>query len=100
MSRLVAPSLRIPTRTVFWATGNTASPLGRTLGVPLTKTGQVIVEHYLSIPGRPESLRDQGPRARCGGAVDYDPLPYAANAPAEVLVTASVAGNSRSQPPW
>ena len=27
-------------------------------------------------------------RPRRGGAVDYDPLPYAANAPAEVLVNA------------
>jgi len=45
---------RISTRTVFWAAGNTASPLGRTLGVPLTKSGQVIVEHDLSIPGHPE----------------------------------------------
>lgn len=41
----------IRTRTVFWAAGNTASPVARCLGVPLTKTGQVIVEPDLSIPG-------------------------------------------------
>lgn len=44
---------RIPARTVFWAAGNTASPLSRSLGVPLTRTGLVIVERDLSIPGHP-----------------------------------------------
>jgi NADH dehydrogenase len=45
---------RIPTRTVFWAAGNAASPLGRSLGVPLDRVGRVIVEPDLSIPGHPE----------------------------------------------
>ncbi len=40
----------IKTRTVFWAAGNVASPISKSLGVPLTKTGQVIVEPDLSIP--------------------------------------------------
>ena len=40
-------------RSVFWAAGNVASPLSRSLGVPLTKTGQVIVERDLSIPDHP-----------------------------------------------
>jgi NADH dehydrogenase len=44
----------IPTRTVFWAAGNVASALSATLGVPLTTSGQVIVEPDLSIPGHPE----------------------------------------------
>lgn len=43
----------IRTRTVFWAAGNTASPISKCLGVPLTKAGQVIVERDLSIPGHP-----------------------------------------------
>ncbi len=43
----------IKTRAVFWAAGNVASPLSRSLGVPLTPTGQVIVERDLSIPGQP-----------------------------------------------
>ncbi len=44
---------RIPTRTVFWAAGNAASPLGATLGVPLDRVGRVIVNSDLSIPGHP-----------------------------------------------
>ena len=45
---------RIPTRTVFWAAGNAAAPVGRTLGVPTDRVGRVIVEPDLSIPGHPE----------------------------------------------
>jgi NADH dehydrogenase len=46
-------SHRIRTRAVFWAAGNVASPVSKSLGVPLTKTGQVIVERDLSIPNHP-----------------------------------------------
>lgn len=45
---------RIPTRTVFWAAGNAASPLGRMLGVAVDRAGRVEVEPDLSIPGHPE----------------------------------------------
>jgi NADH:ubiquinone reductase (H+-translocating) len=45
---------RIPTHTVFWAAGNAASPLGKTLGVPTDRAGRVQVEPDLSIPGHPE----------------------------------------------
>lgn len=45
---------RIPARTVIWAAGVAASPLGRALGVPLDRAGRVIVEPDLSIPGHPE----------------------------------------------
>lgn len=41
-------------RTVIWAAGVQASPLGRALGVPLDCTGRVIVAPDLSIPGHPE----------------------------------------------
>lgn len=44
---------QIKTRSIFWAAGNVASPVSKSLGVPLTKTGQVIVERDLSIPGHP-----------------------------------------------
>ncbi|RPH64055.1 MAG: NAD(P)/FAD-dependent oxidoreductase [Acidobacteria bacterium] len=40
--------------TILWAAGVAASPLGSWLGVPLDRTGRVIVEPDLSIPGRPD----------------------------------------------
>ena len=44
----------IDTRTVFWAAGNSASPLGRMLGAPLDRAGRVMVQPDLSVPGHPE----------------------------------------------
>ena len=44
----------IPARTVIWAAGNAASPLGKTLGVPVDKAGRVVVNEDLTIPGHPE----------------------------------------------
>ncbi|HEY0971214.1 MAG TPA: NAD(P)/FAD-dependent oxidoreductase [Gemmatimonadales bacterium] len=45
---------RIPTRNVFWAAGNAASPLVRALGVETDRAGRAIVEPDLSVPGHPE----------------------------------------------
>jgi NADH dehydrogenase len=45
---------KIPAKTVVWAAGNKASPLGATLGVPLDRAGRVIVKPDLSIPDHPE----------------------------------------------
>jgi NADH dehydrogenase len=45
---------RIPTNTVFWAAGNAASPLGKSLGAPLDRVGRVLVNPDLSIPGHQE----------------------------------------------
>jgi NADH dehydrogenase len=45
---------RIGARTVLWAAGVAASPLAKSLGVPLDSAGRVLVEPDLSIPGRPE----------------------------------------------
>jgi NADH dehydrogenase len=47
-------SEKFSARTVFWAAGNAAAPIGRTLGVPVDHAGKVIVEPDLSIPGHPE----------------------------------------------
>jgi NADH:ubiquinone reductase (H+-translocating) len=44
----------IPTQTVVWAAGNTASPLLRSLGSPLDRMGRAIVEPDCTIPGHPE----------------------------------------------
>lgn len=47
---------RLNAMTVLWAAGNTASPLARSLGVPLDKQGRVIIQEDLSIPGHPEVM--------------------------------------------
>ena len=47
-------SERIETRSVFWAAGNTPSPLGKHLGAPLDRAGRVVVQPDLSVLGHPE----------------------------------------------
>ena len=42
----------LPVRTVFWAAGVQGSPLGGHLGVPTTKSGQVIVNPDLTVPAQ------------------------------------------------
>jgi NADH dehydrogenase len=44
----------IPTQTVIWAAGNTASPILQRLGAPLDRVGRAIVEPDCTIPGHPE----------------------------------------------
>jgi len=41
-------------RTVLWAAGVAASPLGRMLGAPVDRAGRVLVEPDLSLPGHPD----------------------------------------------
>lgn len=45
---------RLAAKTVIWAAGVAASPLARTLGVPLDKAGRVLVTPELGVPGHPE----------------------------------------------
>lgn len=44
----------VPARTIVWAAGVSASPLGRCLDVPLDRAGRVRVRPDLSVPGHPE----------------------------------------------
>lgn len=44
----------IPARTVLWAAGVAASPLGATLQVPRDRAGRILVNPDLSVPGAPE----------------------------------------------
>src|SRR5262245_47406556 len=44
----------VAARTVLWAAGVAASPLGRALGAPVDRTGRVLVEPDLSLPGHPD----------------------------------------------
>jgi len=45
---------RIEAGTVLWAAGVSASPLGRTLGVPVDRAGRVHVDPDLTVPGCPD----------------------------------------------
>ena len=47
-------SERISAKTVIWAAGVAASPLGATLGAALDRAGRVLVAPDLSVPGHPE----------------------------------------------
>jgi NADH dehydrogenase len=44
----------IPIRNIFWAAGVKASPLGKSLGVSLDRSGRVLVGPDLALPGHPE----------------------------------------------
>jgi NADH dehydrogenase len=44
----------IPASTVLWAAGVAASPLAKSLGVPLDRVGRVLAEPTLAIPGHPD----------------------------------------------
>ena len=45
---------RIDAGTVMWAAGVAASPLSRSLGVPLDRAGRVLVSPDLTVPGHPD----------------------------------------------
>jgi NADH dehydrogenase len=47
---------RLAARTVLWAAGVAASPVGRMLGVTLDKSGRVQVRDDLSVPGHAEAF--------------------------------------------
>ena len=44
----------VPAKTVVWAAGVAASPLGAMLGAPLDRAGRVHVQPDLSVPGHPD----------------------------------------------
>ncbi len=44
----------IPCRVKIWAAGNTASFVGKSLGVPVDRVGRVMVNNDLTIPNHPE----------------------------------------------
>jgi len=46
-------SEKIRARTVFWAAGNLASPLGKYMGMQLDRAGRIQVSPDLSVPGHP-----------------------------------------------
>ena len=46
----------LPAKVIVWAAGNAASPLAKSLGVPLDHQGRVIVSEDLTVPGHSEIL--------------------------------------------
>jgi NADH:ubiquinone reductase (H+-translocating) len=51
---VVAGGNRIEAGTILWAAGIAASPVARSLQVPLDRAGRVLVQPDLSVPGHPE----------------------------------------------
>jgi NADH dehydrogenase len=45
---------RVPARTIIWAAGVQASPLAKSLGVPLDRAGRVRVQPDLTVPAHPD----------------------------------------------
>lgn len=84
----------LPVRNVFWAAGVQASPLSRSLGSPLTKSGQVIVDPDLTVPGHPEVFV-VGDMAAAKSADTGEPVPGVA--PAALQMGRYVADIIRSE---
>jgi NADH:ubiquinone reductase (H+-translocating) len=51
---IVANGKRIPAATVLWGAGVLASPAGRWLGAAMDRSGKIVVNADLSVPGHPE----------------------------------------------
>ncbi len=66
-------SERVRARTILWAAGVSASPIGRTIGAPVDRAGRVMVQPDLSVPGHPD-LFVVGDLATLAGS-DGRPLP-------------------------
>jgi NADH dehydrogenase len=81
---------RIAARTVVWAAGVQASPLARSLGVPLDRAGRVPVAADLTVPGCPGVLAI-GDVA----AVEQDGRPVPGIAPAAIQMGRHAAANVR-----
>lgn len=92
----------IPVRNVFWAAGVKASPLGRSLGVPLDRAGRVVVGRDLTIPGHPEVFV-VGDLAAARSADTDKPVPGVAQAGIQMgryageRIAEEVAGRSSSE---
>jgi NADH dehydrogenase len=93
----LAGGRRILTRTVLWAAGVSASPLGRVLGVALDRSGRVAVREDLSLPGHPEVLV-LGDLATVPGVPGVAPAAIQMGRHAARVIEAAIDG--RSRPPF
>ncbi len=88
----------IASRSVFWAAGVEASPLGAALGVPTDRAGRVVVCPDLSVPGHPNVLvlgdlaRIDGPDGQVPGVA---PAAIQQGRHAAEVVAADAAGEER-----
>ena len=82
----------VASRTIIWAAGVAASPLGRSLGVPLDRSGRVRVCDDLSVPDHPE-IFVAGDLA----AVEHRGSPVPGIAPAAKQMGRHVAGAIRAR---
>lgn len=89
---------RIDARTIIWAAGVAASPLGKTLGAPIDRAGRVLVNQDLSVPGA-DSVFVIGDLA----AISYEGKPVPGVSPAAIqegrCVAANIARMVRGEPP-
>jgi NADH dehydrogenase len=85
--RVEAGAESIKAETILWAAGVAASPLGRSLGVPVDRSGRVLVNPDLTIPGHPETFVI-GDLASLKGA-NGNPLPGVAQVALQMGVHAS-----------
>lgn len=70
----------IPAKNIVWAAGNQASPVVKSLGVPLDRQGRVMVDADLSIPNHPEVFVI----GDCACAMDKEGKPLPGLAPVAV----------------
>lgn len=85
---VIAGGQFIPSRTVLWGAGVAASPLARTLGIPLDRVGRVRVTPELTVPGHDE-IFVVGDLA----AIEHEGRPVPGVAPAAMQEGKHAAGN-------
>ena len=83
----------VPAKTVVWAAGVAASPLGTLLGTPLDRAGRVQVQPDLSVPGHPD-IHVAGDRA---SLLQANGKPVPGVAPAAKQMGRVVAANIRAR---
>jgi len=86
--------VRVGARTVLWAAGVKASPLGTLLGAPLDRGGRVIVESDLTVPGHPEVFV-VGDLAALEGVPGVAPAAIQMGRHAAAMIDASINGRGR-----
>jgi NADH:ubiquinone reductase (H+-translocating) len=97
---------RLPSKTVIWAAGVAASPLGRALaksaGATLDRAGRVVVEPDLTVPGHPEiSVIGDLAAAKSYGRGEPKPVPGVSPGAKQMgrVAAANILRRLRGEPP-